>query len=113
MKNNRSHSPNEELVGRECFDNDNQESLPFIDQIMNAPYSSEFKQPELPKYDNVMGNPIKYLIYFNSKLMLYAHNRALMCKFFIATLQKERFQFVYKLKPKLLTSWKQLQEMFV
>lgn len=37
-------------------DEGNLENLPFLDDIMNTPHSSEFKQPGLLKYNNENGN---------------------------------------------------------
>lgn len=65
----------------------NLEILPFFNEIMKAPYSSKFKQLDLPKYDNTMGNPVEHLIDFKSKLMLYAQDGAVIDKLFPRTLQ--------------------------
>lgn len=90
----------------------NMESPPFSGGIMNASHNSEFKQPELPKYDNTSGDCMEHLIDFKNKLMLHAQDGALLCKLFPTTLQREGFKWFTELKPKFITSWKQLQELF-
>lgn len=39
---------------------------------MNSAHNSEFKHCDLPKYDNVTGDPTEHLIEFKRKLMLHA-----------------------------------------
>lgn len=46
------------------FDDDNLKSLPFLDAITNLSNGTEFKQPELPKFDNAIGDLVEHLIYF-------------------------------------------------
>lgn len=48
------------------FDDGNLESLPFSDEIMNAPHSSKFKQLDRPKNDNANGDPVEHLIDFKA-----------------------------------------------
>lgn len=77
------------------------ESLPFSDEIMNAPHNNEFKQYDLPKYVNANGDFVGYPIEFKSKLMLHVRNGELKRKLFPMTMQKEGFTWFTELKPKL------------
>lgn len=81
-------------------------NLLFSNEIMNAPYNNEFKQPKLPKYDNTTDDHMEYLIYFKNKLMLHTRDGALMWKLYQTTLQKEGFKWFTELKPNSITSWK-------
>lgn len=76
---------------------------------MNAPHSREFKQYNLPKYENTMDDHVEHLIDFKIKLMLHAHDGTLMYKQFPTTLQKEGFRWFIELKPNPITLRKQFQ----
>lgn len=58
--------------------------------------------------NNATNESIKHLIDLKSNLILYAHDGALMCKLFLATLLKEGFKWFTDLKLKYVTLWKQL-----
>lgn len=95
------------------FIDGNLESLLLSDEIMNDPYSANIKWLEKHKYDKVGGDPIEHVIEFNSKLMFHVSNALLTFKLFPITLRKEGFRWFTKLKPKLVSSRKQLQEIFM
>lgn len=71
---------------------------------MNTPHNSEFKQPNLLKYDNAMGVLVEHLINFKSKLIVHSYDGALICKLFPETLPKVGFRWFREHKLKSTTS---------
>ncbi|KAL2542468.1 Retrotrans gag domain-containing protein [Abeliophyllum distichum] len=102
--------PEDEKQMLECYEDDDDENLPFTNYMKAMDVPINFRMPLMDKY-NERGDPTDHINIYKTKLQ--GQFSAVKCQNFHTTLTSDAKRWYNKLKPGSIKSWSQLKKEFV
>ena len=110
MKRDILHQVIKEVCGKEG-EGSRRTSCPFSDEIMAAPFPSDFKMPNIATYDG-RGDPINHVDGFKTWMNFVGVSELARCRAFPLTLSGPAQAWHHRLEPRSITSFTQLASLF-
>ncbi|KAL2518148.1 putative gag protein [Abeliophyllum distichum] len=102
--------PEDEKERLECYEDDDDENLPFTNYMKAIKVPANFRMPLMDKY-NWRDDPMDHINIYMTKLQ--DHFPAVKCQNFHTMLTSDAKRWYNKLKPGSIRSWPQLKREFV
>lgn len=96
---------------RSCDLDDDNDNLPFSQEIRNAPMLNHFTLPKIPKY-NGKGDPAKHLKNFKTHMGLRGTTPTMKCRAFHLSLSSAAEVWYTRLGPGSIWSWPDFKKAF-
>jgi hypothetical protein len=88
------------------------DASPLAAELQTTPWSSSYKPPQLPMYDE-HSNPKQFLMSYEATISSYGGNNAVMAKSFVMAVRSVAQTWYSSLRPGTIIFWQKLNDMLV